>query len=88
MNELLLLSIPYVIGLLAWGLHVETKLAKIQNDISWIIKILNNPGHDKPDSPEPVEIQKQKTFFRRLYDAGVNALLFIRRCYSKIRGYG
>jgi len=56
MNDILLLSIPYVIGILAWGLHVETKITKIQNDISWIIKLLNNPGHDKPDDPDPVEI--------------------------------
>jgi len=79
MNDILLLSIPYVIGVLAWGLHVETKLAKIQNDISWIIKLLDNPGHKNPGNPEPVEKPKPLTLFRRLYNAGLNALLFNRR---------
>ena len=79
MNDILLLSIPYVIGVLAWGLHVETKLAKIQSDISWIIKILNNPGHDKPDNPGPVEKPKPLTLFRRSYNAAIRTLLFNRR---------
>lgn len=79
MNELLLLSIPYVLGVLAWGLHVETKLAKMQNDISWIIKLLDNPGHNFDEYPEQIPDTKYKIFFRRLYNAGIKTLLFIRR---------
>lgn len=63
MNDILLLSIPYVIGVLAWGLHVETKLAKIQNDINWIIKLLNNPGHNSEKDPNEIPNTKHKTFF-------------------------
>lgn len=40
MLEYLTNSIPLIIALIVWAIRLETKIAKIQTDISWLKKEL------------------------------------------------
>jgi len=49
--EYLTQSIPLIIALVIWAVHLEVKIARIQTDITWLKKEL--PGC-LPPSDEPI----------------------------------